>query len=381
MEFIDLKRQYKLLKKDMDQKVLEVLSSGRYILGKEVEGLERELSEFVGSRFTVGVASGTDGLLVSMMALSVSPNDFVITTPFTFIATVETILLLGAVPAFVDIDPETFNLDPSLLEDEIKRLKGEGKRVVGVMPVSLYGLCADMDSINEICKRHGLFVIEDGCQSFGAEYKGRRSLNLSIVGVTSFFPSKPLGCYGDGGMVFTSDESIYERARMIRVHGSKKRYCHEILGLNSRLDAIQAAILRVKFKNFINEIEMRQRVSNTYFELLKPLSQRGLISFQRIPKGYKSVFAQFTIRINGNRRDEVLIKLKEKGIPTAIHYPTPLHLAPVLKELGFREGDFPESERASREVLSIPMHPYLERGEQEVIVRAIYYALDEKYPY
>ncbi len=376
MNFIDLKRQYQAYRKEIDQAVLGVMDSTRFILGREVEALERELSSFTGAPFAVGVSSGTDALLLSLMALGAGKDTVVVTTPFSFFATVEAIMLLGAEPAFCDIERESFNLDPHLLEDRIDELEGLGKKVSGVIAVSLYGQCADMDAINRISKKRGLFVIEDACQSLGASYKGRMSGNLSLLSVTSFFPSKPLGCFGDGGMVFSQDEGLFEKIKAMRVHGDTGRYDHKYLGLNARLDAIQAAVLRAKLRHFEKEIALRQEAAGRYMDLLSPLERRGMIGLPHIKKGCRSVFAQFTIRILEKDRDQVARALSEIGIPTAIHYPRPLPLLEPLKRYGFRRGEFPVAEEAARQVLSLPMHAFIEEREQEEMARALFKVLD-----
>ncbi len=376
MNFIDLKRQYQAYRKEIDQAVSRVMDSTRFILGQEVEALERELSSFTGAPFAVGVSSGTDGLLLSLMALGAGKDTVVVTTPFSFFATVEAIMLLGAEPAFCDIERESFNLDPHLLEDRINELEGLGKKVSGVIAVSLYGQCADMDAINRISKRRGLFVIEDACQSLGASYKGRMSGNLSLLSVTSFFPSKPLGCFGDGGMVFSQDEGLFERIKAMRVHGDTGRYDHRYLGLNARLDAIQAAVLRTKLRHFEKEIALRQEAADRYMDLLSPLERKGMIGLPHIKKGCRSVFAQFTIRILEKDRDQVARALSELGIPTAIHYPRPLPLLEPLKRYGFKKGEFPVAEEAARQVLSLPMHAFIEEREQEEVARTLFKVLD-----
>ncbi len=376
MNFIDLKRQYQAYREEIDQAVLGVMDSTRFILGQEVEALESELSSFTGAPFAVGVSSGTDGLLLSLMALGAEKDRVIITTPFSFFATAEAIMLLGAEPAFCDIERESFNLDPHLLEDRIDELEGLGKKVLGVIAVSLYGQCADMDAINRISKKRGLFVIEDACQSLGASYKGRMSGNLSLLSVTSFFPSKPLGCFGDGGMVFSQDEGLFEKIKAMRVHGDTGRYNHRYLGLNARLDAIQAAVLRAKLRHFEEEITLRQEASDRYMDLLSPLERKGMIGLPHIKKGCRSVFAQFTIRILEEDRDQVARALSGLGIPTAIHYPRPLSLLEPLKRYGFRRGEFPVAEEAARQVLSLPMHAFIEEREQEEVARALFKVLD-----
>ena len=344
--FIDLDTQQKRIKTDLDRRIQSVLSHGQYIMGPEVRELEERLADYCGVSHAIAVSSGTDALLIAMMALEIGPGDEVITSPFTFIATGEMIALLGALPVFVDIDPNTYNLDPGLIEAAIT------PKTKAIMPVSLYGQCADFDAINAIAAKYNLPVIEDGCQSFGATYKGRKSCALSTIGCTSFFPSKPLGCYGDGGACFTSDELLAKRMRQIMSHGQDRRYHHPVLGINGRLDTLQAAILLAKMEIFDDEVTARERIGVRYSELLT-----GKVVTPYVAPGSSSVYAQYTIQVE--KREEVAIKLQEKGIPTAVHYPVPLHLQPVFAELGHQKGSFPVSEVAGERVMSLPMHPYL----------------------
>ena len=375
MKFIDLKRQYLAYKAEIDRAIREVLESTTFIFGGEVEALEKELSSMVGQKGAVGVASGTDALLLSLMGLGVGPGDVVITTPFTFIATAEVVSLLGGEPYFSDIQPDTFNMDPERLEDTIKKVKAAGKRPKGVIVVSLFGQVADMDENLEVASNHGRFVIEDACQSFGAIYKKMPSCGLTRVAVTSFFPAKPLGCYGDGGMLFSSDPDFLAKIRALRNHGQKRRYIHEEIGLNSRLDAIQAAILRVKARHFKDELRKREIISKRYTQLIE---EQGLDVVPPFVKPDRtSVFAQYTIRIGGGLRDSVRKRLESMGIPTAVHYPIPLHLQPCFKGLGYGKGDFPVAEMAAKEVLSLPMHPFLEEEEQVKVVQGIKEALEK----
>ncbi len=354
MEFIDLRTQQAHIRDSIDKRISKVLEHGRYIMGPEVHELEERLAEYVGVRYAIGVASGTDALLIALMALGVGSGDEVITTPFSFIATAETIALLGARPVFVDIDPKTYNIDPALIEEAIT------DRTKAIMPVSLYGQCADFDAINAIAAKHGLPVIEDGCQSFGATYKGRRSCGLSTIGCTSFFPSKPLGCYGDGGMCFTNDDGLAKAMREIRVHGQDRRYHHPRLGVNGRLDTLQAAILLVKLELFDEEVEARARIGARYTELL---SDKVITPF--VESHNTSVYAQYTIEVD--ERDRVQKALKEAGIPTAVHYPVPLNRQPALA----RDVSLPNSERAAGRVMSLPMHPYLDAKDQTRVADAL----------
>jgi len=365
MDFIDLKTQYRRIKPSVDERIARVLEHGQYILGPEVPELERVLAEFVGTKHCVAASSGTDTLLIALMALDIGPGDEVITAPFTFIATGEMIALAGAKPVFVDIDPGSYNLDPAKLEAAIT------PRTKAVMPVSLYGQCADFDAINALACRHGLPVIEDGAQSFGATYKGRRSCGLSLVGSTSFFPSKPLGGYGDGGALFTDDDALAKKMREIRAHGQDRRYHHPRLGLNGRLDTLQAAVLLAKMEIFEDEVAARVRLGARYTELIVEAfgmdSTRVRAPF--IEPHNTSVYAQYTVEVEG--REFVETRMKAQGVPTAVHYPLPLHLQPVFAHLGQGEGSFPVSEAAARRVISLPMHPYLSDADQVKVVSAL----------
>jgi UDP-2-acetamido-2-deoxy-ribo-hexuluronate aminotransferase len=365
MDFIDLKTQYRRLKPSVDARIAGVLEHGAYVMGPEVAELERALADYCRTRHCVSVASGTDALMIALMALGIGPGDEVITVPFTFFATAEAIALLGATPVFVDVDPRSYNMDPALLEAAIT------SRTRAVMPVSLYGQCADFDAINAIACRHGLPVIEDAAQSFGATYKGRRSGALSLIGATSFFPSKPLGAYGDGGALFTDDDALAARMREIRLHGQDRRYHHPRLGLTGRLDSIQAAVLLAKLEVFDEEVAARARAGARYDQLLDAASAarpRGLRG-PWIEPFNTSVYAQYTIEVDD--RDGFEARMKAHGVPTAVHYPLPLHLQPVFEHLGLRAGRFPVSEAAARRVISLPMHPYLTEDDQARVVRAV----------
>lgn len=358
MDFIDLKSQYRDLKTQIDSRIQSVLDHGQYIMGPEVKELEDRLAAYVGVKHCVGVADGTTALMIAMMALGIQPGDEVITTPFTFIATGEMIALLGGKPVFVDIDRETWNLDPALIEAAIT------PKTRAIMPVSLYGQCADFDAINAIAAKHGLAVIEDGAQSFGASYRGRKSGGLSTLATTSFFPSKPLGCYGDGGACFTDDDLLAKKMREIRIHGQDRRYHHPVIGLNGRLDTLQAAILLAKLDAFPEEVAARERIGARYTEQL-----RGVVQTPVLREGNSSVYAQYTIEVDN--RDAVQAALKDAGVPTAVHYPIPLHLQPAFASLGLGEGSFPLAEAAGRRVMSLPMHPYLDEPTQDRIVAAV----------
>lgn len=360
--FIDLATQQERIKPDLDRRIQAVLKHGQYIMGPEVRELEEKLANYVGVKHCITASSGTDTLLIALMALGIGPGDEVITSPFTFIATGEMIALTGAKPVFIDIDPKTYNIDPAKIEAAIT------SKTKAIMPVSLYGQCADFDAINVIANNYNLPVIEDGAQSFGATYKGRRSCGLSTIGSTSFFPSKPLGCYGDGGALFTNDEILAKVMREIRTHGQDRRYHHPRLGINGRLDTLQAAVLLAKLEIFDDEVADRDRIGTRYNELLKDVVVTPTIGLFNT-----SVYAQYTVQVEN--RERVQEKLQEQGIPTAVHYPVPLHLQPVFVELVLGDGCFPISESAGKRVMSLPMHPYLTDKELVYITDAVKSAL------
>lgn len=362
MEFIDLKTQYRELQSNIDQRIQNVLNHGQFIMGPEVYALEERLADFVGVKHCIAVANGTDALMIAMMALGIGPGDEVITSPFSFIATAEMILLLGAKPVFVDIDANTYNLDPSLLEAAVT------SKTKLILPVNLFGQCADFDPINAIANRHGLAVIEDAAQSFGATYKGRLSGSLSTIGCTSFFPSKPLGCYGDGGACFTNDDALANNMRKVRNHGQESRYHHTVLGLNSRLATIQAAILLAKLDVFAQELKLRTKVAGRY-DLLLP--EHIVIPYIE-PHNF-SVYAQYTIQVEN--RDQVKNYLNQCQIPTAIHYPTPMHKQPILANMPIPKTGLGVTEQAAEKVLSLPFHPYLKEEDIENIAAAVEQAL------
>lgn len=365
MEFINLKTQYGELKDSINARIKKVLDHGQFIMGPEVAELEEKLAKYVGVKHCVSASSGTDTLLIAMMALGIGRGDEVITTPFTFIATGEMIALLGATPVFVDIDPQTYNIDAGKIESAIN------SRTRAIMPVSLYGQCADFDAVNAIAMKHGLPVIEDGAQSFGAKYKGRRSCGLSTIGSTSFFPSKPLGGYGDGGALFTDDDELAKSMREIRAHGQDRRYHHARVGLNGRLDTIQAAILLAKLERFDLEVERRGIIGAKYSQLI---AEMGLdLVTPHIASYNTSVYAQYTIQ--AAERSGLIAKVNALGIPTAVHYPIPLHLQPAFSYLGCAEGSFPVAEACSRRVMSLPMGPDLTEDQQISVVNALCNAL------
>ncbi|MBB6091590.1 UDP-2-acetamido-2-deoxy-ribo-hexuluronate aminotransferase [Povalibacter uvarum] len=368
MNFIDLKSQYERIRTPMNERIQKVLDHGQYIMGPEVVELEQRLAEFVGAKHCIAASSGTDTLLIAMMAIGIKPGDEVITSPFTFIATGEMIALAGAKPVFVDIDRRTYNLDPALIEAAIT------PRTKAIMPVSLYGQCADMDGINAVAAKRGLPVIEDAAQSFGAYYKGKASCAVSEIGSTSFFPSKPLGCYGDGGALFTNDSALAKIMAEIRVHGQDRRYHHPRLGINGRLDTLQAAVLLGKMDIFPDEVAKRAKIGARYSELVNE-AFRGIDDPQKkvttpyLAPDCTSVYAQYTVEVPN--RPKVEEGMKARGVPTAVHYPVPLHLQPVFAELGQGEGTFPISESVARRVISLPMHPYLTEDQQVAVVKAL----------
>ncbi len=364
MDFIDLKTQYQGLKAQIDANIQKVLAHGQYILGPEVSELEEKLAAFVGAKYCISVANGTDALQIAQMALGIGPGDEVITPGFTYIATAETVALLGAKPVYVDIDPRTYNLDPALLEAAIT------PRTKAIIPVSLYGQCADFDAINAIAAKHGIPVIEDAAQSFGATYKGKRSCNLTTIACTSFFPSKPLGCYGDGGAIFTNDDELARVLRQIARHGQDRRYHHIRVGVNSRLDTLQAAILLPKLDILEEEIELRQQVAARYDRLLAAAGcgreGSALLAMPHVAPHNRSAWAQYTIRVA--ERSALQQRLEAAGVPTAVHYPIPLNRQPAVAD---PDAVLPVGDLLAEQVLSLPMHPYLGEGDQLQIVAAL----------
>jgi UDP-2-acetamido-2-deoxy-ribo-hexuluronate aminotransferase len=363
MQFIDLKTQSERIEERLMARFKRIIDSSAFIMGPEVGELETALAEFVGVKHALGVANGTDALLIALMALDIGPGDEVITTPFSFFATAEVIALLGAKPVFVDVDPMTYNMDVSLLEAAIT------DNTKAIMPVSLYGQCADFNEINTIAKRYQLPVIEDAAQSFGASYGQQRSCGLTTIGCTSFFPSKPLGAYGDAGACFTNDDALAERMREIRLHGQSQRYRHTRLGINGRLDTLQAAVLLEKLALFPEEIALRQAVASRYHLLLSDAIRKPVVKV-----GNTSVYAQYTIEVEA--RDAVQAALQQRGIPTAVHYPIGLHQQPVIQNLYAHLGHFAVTERASARVMSLPMSPYLNEEDQLRVVAALHDVLE-----
>ncbi len=385
--FIDLAAQQKLIRSRVEDGITNVLDHGRYILGPEVVELEEKLASFVGVKHCVGVSSGTDALLMALMAWGIGPGDAVFTTPFTFIATAEVISLLGATPVFVDIDSKTYNLDAEQLDMAVKAVLDSNSQIYplpmskdgkvaeltprAVIPVDLFGLPADYDAINKVASKYDLYVLEDAAQGLGGLYHNRSAGSLGDIGVTSFFPAKPLGCYGDGGAVFTDDDGFAELIKSIRVHGKGvDKYNNVRIGLNARLHTLQAAILLPKLEIFPREIELRQKVASKYIELLADCNE---IVLPHVPDGLQSVWAQFSVL--SERRGYLQTYLKEHGVPTGVYYGCPLHLQPSYSCLGYKKGDMAVSESVSSSVFSLPMHPYLEDDVIEVIASAIVDAL------
>jgi len=358
MQFIDLKKQYESIKDDVSNEIQEVLDSGQFILGDKVKDLETQLSQYTNSKYCIGVADGTKALLIALMALDIGVGDEVIVPSLTFIATASMALLLGATPVFIDVDPISYNMDANKLEAAIS------SKTKAIIPVGLFGQCADMDAINAIANKHNIAVIEDAAQSFGSRYKDRASSNTSTIGCTSFFPSKPLGCYGDGGACFTNNDDLAEAMRQIRIHGQDKRYHHARLGLNGRLDTMQAAILLAKLRVFDKEVEAREKIGARYTELLK---DANCVTPQIMPYN-THVYGQYTILVTN--RNEFIEALKQQGVPTAVHYPIPLHKQPILHKF-YTNQDLSVSERLANCVVSLPMHPYLDVETQDRIVAVV----------
>jgi UDP-2-acetamido-2-deoxy-ribo-hexuluronate aminotransferase len=387
MDFIDLSSQQKRIRSNIESAIKCVLDHGQYINGPEVAELEKMLAEFIGVRHVIACSSGTDALLISLMAYGIGPGDAVFTTPFTFFATCEAIALTGATPFFVDIDPGTFNIDPERLEEAIERATSSRSRPKAIIPVDLFGLSADYDRIMPIAEKYGLFVIEDAAQAFGALYHGRRAPGLAHMGATSFFPAKPLGCYGDGGALFTNNDTLAETVRSLIAHGKgSDKYNNVRIGLNARLDTLQAAILIEKLKIFTEEIELRQQVAERYNIGLRDISNaRYSVLPPLVPEGSLSVWAQYTIRCA--QRDALQEQLRHFGIPTMIYYSKPMHLLDAMTSylestihdpqltVRYNSGDFPVTEEATRSVLSLPMHPYLTAADQDRIIMVINEAL------
>lgn len=358
MNFIDLKAQYQEYKMEIDAAMRAVMDHGRFIMGPEVVELETQLASYVACKYSITVSSGTASLEIALRALGVGPGDEVITTPFTWISSAEVIALVGAKPVFVDIAPQTYNMEPAMLEAAIT------ENTKAIMPVSLFGQIADLERINSIAAKRDIPVIEDAAQSFGATQNGKRSCGLSKIASTSFFPAKPLGCYGDGGALFTDDDDLARNMRSIRVHGGERRHHHTLVGTNGRFDTLQAAVVLVKFKHFDKEVERRGSLGARYSEGLKEVCE-----IPAVEEGNTHVYGQYTIRVKN--RDKVINALKDQEIPSAVYYPKCLHQQPVFEELGYSSGSFPESEKAAEEVLSLPMHPFLTERDQDRVISAL----------
>lgn len=354
IDFANLQKHYLLYKDEIDTAVHAVMDKCNFIMGEEVSQLESALAAYVGVKHAITCSSGTDALQLSLMAIDIAPGDEVITTPFTFIATAEMIAHLGAIPVFVDIDESTYNIDATKIEEKITA------KTKAIIPVSLYGQTADMDPINTIASKHGLIVIEDAAQSFGATYKGKKSCALSDIGCTSFFPAKPLGCFGDGGAIFTDNDTLATKIRSLRLHGQSKRYHHQYIGIGGRIDTIQAAVLNVKLRHYETDLAMRQEVAHRYNIALGTKRKIPFIAPERT-----SAYAQYSIRVQD--RETLQEKLKSAGIPTAVHYPMPLHLQECFAYLGYHQGNFPISETVANEIMSLPINPFLNHEETTYI--------------
>ena len=381
IKFCDLTKDYLEVKEALDKKIAEVLSGTKFINGPQVTELEQKIASYVGAKYAIGVSSGTDALLLSLLAKGVEKGDYIITTVFSFFATAEVIALLGAVPVFVDIDEKTYNISPQEIEKFFKNpyhpyIKGkiDLKKIKGIITVDLFGQCCNYDEINSIAQRYGLFVIEDSAQSLGAEYRGRKAGNLAQLGCTSFFPAKPLGAYGDAGMVFTSDSNLAQKIRELKNHGQSARYNHKLIGLNARLDTLQAAVLLAKWDKFVaKDIERRQSVVRKYNEILSPLKE--LVLPQEASYN-KSVWAQYSICLK--ERDALRDYLTNCGVPTAVHYPLPLCFQEAFSYLNYQKGDFPVAENVCGRILSLPIHPYLDEGQISYIGEKIKEFLNKK---
>ncbi|KPJ71396.1 transcriptional regulator [Parcubacteria bacterium DG_74_3] len=364
MKFLDLVAQYQSIRKEIDKAIKKVLDRGHFIGGKEVETFEKEVAKLSGAKYAVALNSGTDALFLSLKALGVGRGDEVITTPFTFIATAEVITALEAKPVFVDIQPDTFNIDPAKIEEKTT------KKTKAILPVHLFGQIADMSEIMRIARKYKLKVVEDAAQAIGAEYKGKKAGSIGDVGCFSFYPTKNLGAYGDGGMLVTNNKKLTEEIRLLRTHGSspKDKYLNLALGVNSRLDAIQAAILRVKLKHLKGWSKKRAQIATYYTNQLSELSK---LTTPYVATNRNHIFHQYTIKVNKRVRNKLISYLKKQGVPTMIYYPLPLHLQPALKFLGYREGDLPASEKAAKTALSLPIYSELKRKEQDFVIKKI----------
>ncbi|SCA58775.1 UDP-2-acetamido-2-deoxy-3-oxo-D-glucuronate aminotransferase [Chlamydiales bacterium SCGC AB-751-O23] len=359
MEFIDVQKQYKAMKEEIDEAMAKVLGDGRFIMGEEVKELESQLQDYVGVKHCITCGNGTDGLQMALMTLGIQPGDEIITTPFSFISTADVVSLLGAKPIFVDIDPETYNFDISKIEEKIT------KKTKAIIAVGIFGQMADCEGLKKISKKYNLKIIEDAAQSFGASFKGTKSCQPFSFGSTSFFPAKPLSCYGDGGAVFTNDDNFAQQLRAIRVHGGA-RHDYKRQGINSRLDTIQAAILKVKLKHYDKEIVNRKRAADFYNHNLQ-----GLVTTPKVQAGNEHVYAQYTIRVPAEMRDSIIKEMAGKGVPTGAYYPRIIPEQGMYQELAYQKGSLPHAEKAASEVLSLPMHPYLTEEDQSRVVKGL----------
>lgn len=369
MQFIDLKKQQSRIREKIEDGIKNVLDHGRYIMGPEITELEKKLADFAGTKHCVACSSGTDALLMPLLAWNIGPGDAVFTSPFTFIATAEVISLVGATPVFVDIKKDTYNIDPGELEKQIQRVEKEGKlRPKLIIPVDIFGLLADYDKIENIADKHDLLILEDAAQSFGASYNGKKAGSYGKAAATSFFPAKPLGCYGDGGAVLTDDDELKDLLHSVRVHGQgENKYKNVRIGINGRIDSIQAAVLLAKLTIFEEEIAKRNEAARKYSSSLK-----DMLTVPHIPEGNISAWAQYSVLAeDSGHRDQLMEKLNDNDIPTAIYYPIPLHLQEAFSELGYKKGDMPVSEEIGERIFSLPMHPYLEDEEIEKIATVI----------
>ncbi len=362
MKFIDLQEQFQRYRREIMDEIQKVLEPAQFILGPAVAELEQALAQHTGAKHAIGCASGTDALLLSLMARGLRAGDEVIVPDFTFFATAEVVVLAGAAPVFVDVEPDTYNIDVRQIERKI------GKKTRGIIPVSLFGQCSDLDEINTLARAHRLWVLEDAAQSYGALYRGKRSGSLTELAATSFYPAKPLGAYGDAGAVFTSDDELAKTIRELLNHGQAGTYNHVRLGVNGRLDSLQAAVLKVKLRHFEEEMRQKRMVAESYLRQLE-----GLVRLPVIREHNQSVWAQFTVA--SEKRGAIVAHLKAKGIPTAVHYPSPLHRQPAFAGMKLRDEEFPISVKSSREVFSLPMHPFLSEADVQSVCGAIREAL------
>ena len=368
MQFINLKEQQNIIRNKIEERIKNVLNHGKYIMGPEVTELEEKLADYIGVKYCITCSSGTDALLITLMAKGIGPGDAVLTTPFTYIATAEVISILGAVPAFVDIYPNTFNMNPDGIKNAVENVIGKGLNPKAIIPVDIFGLPARYRLIEEQAKIYDLFIIEDAAQGFGGGIRNQKAGSFGNAATTSFFPAKPLGCYGDGGAIFTNDKKLAKKMQSIRIHGSgNDKYDNVRVGINGRLDTIQAAILLEKLEIFDNELLLRNQIAEYYKNNMNKKFEQPFI-----PKGYSSSWAQFSILAESiSDRDITMRKLKQEGIPSMVYYRIPLHLQKVFYDLGYQKGDFPISEQISNQIISIPMHPYLTKNEQDKILKVL----------